>query len=135
MWSTFLSPKLISLILFEIYANHSLRIIWVAVCNFASLHPSDRPATFWRKLGGTEGRDMQARQTPTTGVKELASPKGVESITQRVVDTDNGGRESVTHVVESVTQRVVDTGNGERKRHLLCSIPPETLTSDKSFGR
>ena len=46
-------------------------------------------------------------------MRELASPKGVESVTQRVVDTDNGARESVTHGVESVTQRVVDTGNGE----------------------
>ena len=39
----------------------------------------------------------------------------MESVTQRVVDTDNGARESVTHGVESVTQRVADTGNGERE--------------------
>ena len=58
---------------------------------------------------------MQATQTPTTGGRELRHPRRVESVTHRVVDTENGARESVTHGVESVPQKVVDTGNGERE--------------------
>ena len=59
---------------------------------------------------------MQVRQTPAKGVRELASPKGVDSVTERVKVTDSGTRESVTHGVESVTQKVVGTGNGEREK-------------------